>query len=36
MAPVKTAYGTPKGDVTERHILYYENMAKGGVALIIL
>ena len=36
MAPVKMAYGTPKGDVTERHLLYYENMAKGGVALIIL
>ncbi len=36
MAPVKTAYGTPKGDVTNRHLIYYENMAKGGVALIIL
>lgn len=36
MAPVKTAYGNPKGDVTPRHLSYYGNLAKGGVAMIIL
>ena len=36
MAPVKTAYGTPQGDVTKRHLTYYDNLSKGGAALIIL
>ena len=36
MAPVKTAYGTPEGRVTERHLTYYRNVAKGGTALVIL
>ncbi len=36
MAPVKTAYGTPDGRVTDRHLVYYENIAKGGTALVIL
>ncbi len=36
MAPVKTAYGTPDGRVTERHLTYYKNVAKGGVSLVIL
>lgn len=36
MAPVKTAYGTPDGRVTERHLTYYTNVAKGGTALVIL
>ncbi|PLX99411.1 MAG: NADH:flavin oxidoreductase [Desulfuromonas sp.] len=36
MAPVKTAYGTPKGEVTPRHLSYYANLSRGGVALIIL
>lgn len=36
MAPVKTAYGTPDGRVTERHLTYYANIARGGVGLVIL
>ncbi len=36
MAPVKTAYGTPDGAVTPRHLAYYANMAGGGAAMIIL
>lgn len=36
MAPVKTAYGTPEGRVTERHLTYYANIARGGAGLVIL
>ena len=36
MAPIKTAYGTPEGKVTQRHINFYDNVSKGGAALIIL
>jgi 2,4-dienoyl-CoA reductase-like NADH-dependent reductase (Old Yellow Enzyme family) len=36
MAPVKTAYGTPEGAVTDRHLRYYANMAGGGAAMIVL
>jgi 2,4-dienoyl-CoA reductase-like NADH-dependent reductase (Old Yellow Enzyme family)/thioredoxin reductase len=36
MAPVKTAYATPDGTVTPRHLAYYTNMAGGGAAMIIL
>lgn len=36
MAPVKTAYGNPKGEVTPRHLSYYRNLAQGGAAMIIL
>ena len=36
MAPVKTAYGNLKGEVGKRHIIYYTNIAKGGVSLVIL
>ncbi len=36
MAPVKTAYGNLEGKVTERHIVYYKNIAKGGASLVIL
>ena len=36
MAPVKSAYGTPKGEVTPRHLTYYDNLSKGGMAMIIL
>ncbi len=36
MAPVKSAYGTPQGDVTPRHLTYYDNLSKGGTAMIIL
>ncbi len=35
MAPVKTAYGNPKGEVNNLHLKFYENVAKGGIALII-
>jgi len=36
MAPVKTGYATPEGQVTEELIQYYVNRAKGGVGLIVL
>lgn len=36
MAPVKSAYGNPKGEVTQRHLTYYDNLSRGGVAMIIL
>ncbi|MCD6580841.1 MAG: FAD-dependent oxidoreductase [Desulfuromusa sp.] len=36
MAPVKSAYGNPKGKVTPRHLTYYDNLSKGGMAMIIL
>ena len=36
MAPVKTAYGTPEGRVTERHLHFYRAVAEGGVGLVIL
>ncbi len=36
MAPVKTAYGNPKGEVNELHLKFYEKVAKGGVSLIII
>ncbi|SDZ97470.1 2,4-dienoyl-CoA reductase [Desulfuromusa kysingii] len=36
MAPVKSAYGNLKGEVTPRHLIYYDNLSKGGVAMIIL
>ncbi len=36
MAPVKTAYGTPDGRVTERHLHFYRAVAEGGVGLVIL
>lgn len=36
MAPVKSAYGNPKGEVTPRHLTYYDNLSRGGVAMIIL
>ncbi len=35
MAPVKTAYGNPKGEVNNLHLKFYKNVAKGGIALII-
>ncbi len=35
-APVKTAYADLKSHVNQRHLNYYENLAKGGVALIII
>jgi len=36
MAPVKTAFGTPDGAVTERHLHFYRAIARGGAALILL
>ncbi len=36
MAPVKTAYGTPDGRVTKRHLTYHANIARGGAAMVIL
>ena len=35
MAPVKTAYGNPKGEVNQLHLKFYEKVAKGEIALII-
>ncbi len=35
-APVKTAFGSPSGEVNERHLKFYEKLSKGGLALIIL
>jgi 2,4-dienoyl-CoA reductase-like NADH-dependent reductase (Old Yellow Enzyme family)/thioredoxin reductase len=34
--PIKTAYGSPKGNVTERHQTYYRQIAKNGPGLLIL
>ncbi|WP_051904341.1 FAD-dependent oxidoreductase [Hippea jasoniae] len=34
-APVKTAYGNPKGEVNQRHLTFYRHVAEGEVALII-
>ncbi len=34
--PIKTAYGTPKGNVTDRHLIYYRQIAENGPGLLIL
>ena len=34
--PVKTAYGTPKGNVTDRHLTYYRQIAENGPGLLII
>ncbi len=34
--PIKTAYGTPQGNVTDRHITYYRQIAKNGPGIVIL
>jgi len=36
MAPMVTSYATFDGEVTERHVNYYAERAKGGVGLIIV
>ncbi len=36
MAPVKTAFGEIGGKVTEKQVRFYEQIASGGVAMIIL
>jgi len=35
MAPIKTAYGTKDGRVTERLVAYFRRRAEGGAGLII-
>ena len=35
MAPLKTAYGSADGQVTERHIAFYRRRAQGGIGAII-
>ena len=34
--PIKTALGTPAGNVTEAHLAYYRQIAKSGPGMIIL
>lgn len=34
--PIKTAYGTPTGQVTDRHLTYYRQIAQNGPGLLIL
>ena len=34
--PIKTAYGKPSGEVTDRHILFYSRLAEQGPGLVIL
>lgn len=36
LAPVKTALGTPNGEVTAESIAYYERRALGGAGLLIV
>ena len=36
MAPLKTAFGTPEGRVTERHLHFYGRIARGGAGLVII
>jgi 2,4-dienoyl-CoA reductase-like NADH-dependent reductase (Old Yellow Enzyme family)/thioredoxin reductase len=36
MAPIKTAFGTPEGRVTERHLHFYRRIARGGIGLLII
>lgn len=35
MAPIKTAFGTTKGQVTDQLVAYFRRRAEGGVGLII-
>ncbi len=34
--PIKTAFGTPAGNVTDAHLTYYRQIATSGPAIIIL
>ena len=34
--PVKTAYGTPQGIVTERQLAFYQRIANNGPGILIL
>jgi 2,4-dienoyl-CoA reductase-like NADH-dependent reductase (Old Yellow Enzyme family)/thioredoxin reductase len=34
--PVKTGYGTPNGEVTQRQLLFYQQIAENGPGIVIL
>jgi len=34
--PVKTGYGTPQGEVTQRQLMFYQQIAKNGPGILIL
>jgi 2,4-dienoyl-CoA reductase-like NADH-dependent reductase (Old Yellow Enzyme family)/NADPH-dependent 2,4-dienoyl-CoA reductase/sulfur reductase-like enzyme len=34
--PIKTAYGTPEGNVTDGHLTYYRQIAENGPGLLII
>jgi len=34
--PIKTAYGTPTGNVTDGHLTYYRQIAQNGPGLLII
>ena len=34
--PIKTAYGRPSGEVTDRHLVFYGRLAERGPGLLIL
>ncbi|MGD8703170.1 MAG: hypothetical protein PVH26_12100, partial [Desulfosarcina sp.] len=34
--PIKTAYGTPAGTVTDGHLTYYRQIATNGPGLLII
>ncbi len=34
--PIKTAFGNPAGEVTDRHLAFYDRIADGGPGLLIL
>jgi 2,4-dienoyl-CoA reductase-like NADH-dependent reductase (Old Yellow Enzyme family)/thioredoxin reductase len=34
--PIKTAFGKPSGEVSERHLLFYSRIAQDGPGLVIL
>ena len=34
--PIKTAYGTPKGNVTDQHLTFYRQLAHEGPGLLIV
>ncbi len=36
LPPIKTAFGTPQGNVTERHLNYYGQIARRGPGLLII
>lgn len=36
LPPIKTAFGTPQGNVTERHLSFYGRIARRGPGLLII